>query len=277
MSDINVIREELDKIDRQIVSLLNLRMEKIEFVKSIKEKTESSIYDPIRESAIASRIVSMNKDLDKDKYISDESLLGIYREILKFSKSLQGEIHFYFLDEIKEDLLFKVKHCFGSNNKFLVIDSLEDYFSIGYNSLNSILIVSKHDYLDYISSSFVKVCSSILDKFFIVNEIILNSSYYLVCPFSDNLITNTSKSLLRPIYGVFNFSNSRIENSNILKDLFYNENISNFYLDIFKNILLFSLVNSEDHDILKNILKELTFSGFSYKIVGYFSKYYYYI
>lgn len=84
-SGIERLRREIDKTDKEIVSLLNARMEISRAIASEKQKTGRAVYDPEREKQL----------LDGIKVLAGENAPlaeEIYEAILKHSKNAQKEI-----------------------------------------------------------------------------------------------------------------------------------------------------------------------------------------
>ena len=72
------LRQEIDKIDEQIVRLLNQRMTIAKHVAEYKKENNVAVHDNGRESEILAKVGEKYQD--------------IYREIFKVSKSLQKKI-----------------------------------------------------------------------------------------------------------------------------------------------------------------------------------------
>ena len=70
-------RKAIDKLDEQIVRLLNERTEHVLEIGAIKLKAGEEIYAPHRERAVLQRLAKMNKGP-----ITSESLQAIYREVM---------------------------------------------------------------------------------------------------------------------------------------------------------------------------------------------------
>jgi chorismate mutase/prephenate dehydratase len=77
-------RKAIDKLDAQIVQLLNERTRHVLGIGEIKLKSAEPIYAPHREQAVFSRVCKLNSGP-----ITDESLRAIYREIMSSALSLE--------------------------------------------------------------------------------------------------------------------------------------------------------------------------------------------
>ncbi|MBA4148123.1 MAG: prephenate dehydratase [Verrucomicrobia bacterium] len=85
-------RKAIDKLDAQIVKLLNERTEHVLHIGEIKLKAGEEIYAPHREQAVLDRICKMNAGP-----ITSESLRAIYREIMSSALSLEKSMAIAFL------------------------------------------------------------------------------------------------------------------------------------------------------------------------------------
>ena len=81
--NLNEIRDTIDRIDSEILKLLNDRMEQALLSKRFK----TSIEDPEREKAIIERLKSL-----PHPRLEPELIESIYRLIFTWSKKLQGEL-----------------------------------------------------------------------------------------------------------------------------------------------------------------------------------------
>ena len=84
--DLDIIRQEIDKIDDQIVQLLEERMHLVEGVVAYKKSTGKQILDSKREEAIFEKV--RNRVSDK-KY--EETIVATFSNILKRSRDYQEQ------------------------------------------------------------------------------------------------------------------------------------------------------------------------------------------
>jgi chorismate mutase/prephenate dehydratase len=77
-------RKAIDKLDRQLVKLLNERTRHVLEIGKLKRKADEEIYSPHRELAVLRRISRLNHGP-----ITNESLRSIYREIMSSALSLE--------------------------------------------------------------------------------------------------------------------------------------------------------------------------------------------
>ena len=76
-------REYIDKLDDELLSLLNKRGELSLKIREIKKFSGEEIYDPEREEQIIKRLCKKNKGP-----LSDENIRELYLNILKIMKEL---------------------------------------------------------------------------------------------------------------------------------------------------------------------------------------------
>ena len=84
MNDLNILREQIDKIDAQIVELLCERFDTVKNVAEYKKAHGLDILQKSREAEVLNKI----NGREYQDYIVE-----IYRIILETSKRLQGGIH----------------------------------------------------------------------------------------------------------------------------------------------------------------------------------------
>ena len=84
--DLDNIRQEIDKIDDQIVQLLEERMHLVEGVVAYKKASGKPILDTKREEAIFEKVRSLIKN---DQY--QESIVATFSDILKHSRQYQDK------------------------------------------------------------------------------------------------------------------------------------------------------------------------------------------
>src|ERR1041385_4817073 len=77
-------RQSIDRLDKQIVALLNERTKHVLEIGAIKIKAGEEIYSPHRELAVLERLCKLNQGP-----ITNESLRAIYREVMSSALSLE--------------------------------------------------------------------------------------------------------------------------------------------------------------------------------------------
>lgn len=85
MQDLKILRDEIDKIDDEILILLNKRMKFVAQIAALKQKYSSPIYHPKREEEILKRL----ENLDFNK-INKEDVKKVFCEIFTISKNKEN-------------------------------------------------------------------------------------------------------------------------------------------------------------------------------------------
>ena len=122
-SKLEEIRKQINKIDRQILELLNKRAEYSLEVGKIKKHSKESIFKPFREKDILEELVKANPGP-----LPREHLLAIYREILSSSRSLQRPQKIVYLGPEGTFSYFAALHYFGHSATYFPKFILEDVF-----------------------------------------------------------------------------------------------------------------------------------------------------
>lgn len=89
---LDALREEIDRVDAQIVELLKERVACVHQVGAIKKESGSPIFVPERESKLITKILKLN-----DGVLPEQSLVSIYRQIMSCSFHLEGGMKVGFL------------------------------------------------------------------------------------------------------------------------------------------------------------------------------------
>ncbi len=96
MRELDKLREEIDRIDEEILSLLNQRAELARRIGNIKKKQNMNVHAPERERAIFEKIIKLNKERFREHFPS-EALIHIYREIISACLSLEKPLKIAYL------------------------------------------------------------------------------------------------------------------------------------------------------------------------------------
>lgn len=89
MDELNELRKQIDQVDSQITSLLNMRLELIEKVLEIKKKHNIPIFNRVREAGILKHVKSLINDP-----LHKEEIESIFKKILENSKKDQQFLQF---------------------------------------------------------------------------------------------------------------------------------------------------------------------------------------
>ncbi len=121
--DLEKIRQEIDRVDAELVVLLNRRMELAVEAGRIKATAGLPTFHPEREQMVAQRISALNPGP-----LSGESLRAIYREIFAASRLMQYRLLVAFPGPEWTYSHLASMSLFGHSATFLSCTSLEDVF-----------------------------------------------------------------------------------------------------------------------------------------------------
>lgn len=117
-------RKAIDKLDAQIVKLLNDRTQHVLQIGDIKMKAGEEIYAPHRERAVLERICKLNNGP-----ITDESLRAIYREVMSSALSLEKSMTIAYLGPEATFTHQAAIRRFGASLKYSAQKTVADVFS----------------------------------------------------------------------------------------------------------------------------------------------------
>jgi chorismate mutase/prephenate dehydratase len=123
MEEIEKIRREIDKIDEEILKLLNKRANVVIEIAHIKRNEKAKFYSPEREREILERLTALNKGP-----FPNDTLKGIYREILSASLSLEEPLKIAYMGPLATFTHLAALRHFGSSASFVSVESIKDVF-----------------------------------------------------------------------------------------------------------------------------------------------------
>jgi chorismate mutase/prephenate dehydratase len=126
--DLDALRADIDRIDQQLVDLLNQRARVSERVGAVKHARVDShqgveIYQPDREAQVLQRVVDASQGP-----LSEAALRAIYREILSASRALQRPLKVGYLGPIATFAFEAAKLRFGSSATLIPARTIADVF-----------------------------------------------------------------------------------------------------------------------------------------------------
>ncbi|MBD3264907.1 MAG: prephenate dehydratase [Candidatus Omnitrophica bacterium] len=121
--ELKKLREDIDKIDNQILNLLNRRVNKVLKVSKLKQKKSISSYAPEREAKILRRLRALNKGP-----LSKKDLENIFREILSSCRSQRSLLKIAYLGPQGTFTHLAALKKFGRKSDYIVAESIEDVF-----------------------------------------------------------------------------------------------------------------------------------------------------
>ncbi len=117
-------RKAIDKLDAQIVKLLNQRTRHVLEIGAIKRQADEEIYAPHRERAVFQRVFKLNRGP-----IKEESLRAIYREIMSGALSLEKSMTIAYLGPETTFTHQAAVRRFGASLRYVAQPTIADVFS----------------------------------------------------------------------------------------------------------------------------------------------------
>jgi len=159
------LRSQIDKIDRKVTQLLNMRAKVSLAIGKLKSKSGKSIYSPEREIEVLRRAVRASKGP-----LKPSALEAIYREIMSSSLSLEKPLVIAYLGPQATFTNLAALKKFGSQVEYTACKSISDVFlevekgNADYGVVpieNSVEGAVSHT-LDMFIDSDLKICSQII-------------------------------------------------------------------------------------------------------------------
>lgn len=123
--ELAALREKINKLDSQILKLLNQRTEIVLLIAKLKNKNKLvSYYAPHREQQIYSRILKENQGP-----IPNEAVKAIYREIMSASIALEKKLKVAYLGPEASFTHMAALSRFGSQIEYMPLTSIPDVFT----------------------------------------------------------------------------------------------------------------------------------------------------
>jgi chorismate mutase/prephenate dehydratase len=124
--DLSDYRKEIDRIDDEIIRLLNERSKSvIEIGKLKKQKdADANLHTPAREAAIIDRLMRQSQGP-----FPTEAIRSVYREIMSASLSLEGPQKVAYLGPRATFTHMACMQKFGSSAQYIPVNSIKDVFS----------------------------------------------------------------------------------------------------------------------------------------------------
>jgi chorismate mutase/prephenate dehydratase len=123
MRNVEKLRKDIDKIDNEILNLLNKRSHIVLDIAHIKRNEKAKFYSPERERQILERLTALNQGP-----FPNETLKVIYREILSASLSLEEPLRVSCLGPLATFTHLAALRHFGSSALFMPVESIKDVF-----------------------------------------------------------------------------------------------------------------------------------------------------
>jgi len=118
------LRQRIDRIDKQVIELLNERAKVALEIGKKKKKANATYYAPERENVIFRRLRKLNPGP-----MPDDAVESIYREIISATRSLEKELVIAYLGPEATFTHLASQHMFGSSARFVPVRSIPDVFT----------------------------------------------------------------------------------------------------------------------------------------------------
>ncbi len=123
MSDLKDFRDKIDKLDNEILRLLNERMSYVKEIGTLKAKSGGSIYRPEREKEILKRLEALNLGL-----LNKHAIEAIYSEIFAISRNLEKPQSVAYLGPEGTYTHQVARARFGALSSYTPLATIEDVF-----------------------------------------------------------------------------------------------------------------------------------------------------
>lgn len=124
--DLSDYRKEIDRIDDEILRLLNERSKSVIEIGKIKKQQDAgaNLHTPAREAAIIERLVRQNAGP-----FPSEAIRPVYREIMSASLSLEGPQKVAYLGPRATFTHMACMQKFGSSAQYIPVNSIKEVFN----------------------------------------------------------------------------------------------------------------------------------------------------
>jgi chorismate mutase/prephenate dehydratase len=124
--ELKILRDTLDNIDNEILSLLNERMKTVHKVGEVKAKSGGAIYRPEREKAIVDRLESISNDTNG--LLNRSAIEALFLEIFAISRNLELPENIAYLGPEGSFTHQAAEERFGAMSAYLPIGSIVGVF-----------------------------------------------------------------------------------------------------------------------------------------------------
>lgn len=124
MDPLQPIREQIDRLDRSLVELLNERLACAAEIGKLKRSSGGQIYVPEREDAVLRKVTSLNQGP-----IKDDALKAIYREIMSAAIALEKPLLIAYLGPEATNTHAAAIKKFGASVDYHAMPTIADLFT----------------------------------------------------------------------------------------------------------------------------------------------------
>ena len=127
VEELKKLREEIDRIDEEILKLLNERAKIAKRIGEIKNKYNLPIHVPEREREIFEKVLKINKE-KFGEFFPNDALLHIYREIISACLSLEKKLKIAYLGPKATFTHQAALEFFGFSAHYVACSTIKDVF-----------------------------------------------------------------------------------------------------------------------------------------------------
>jgi chorismate mutase/prephenate dehydratase len=158
------LRAEIDRIDRELVGLMNARAEVARQIGHLKKSSGQETYDPSREEMVLERVTATSQGP-----LSADSLKAVYRELISGSRAIEQPLRVAHLGPAWTYSHLAALHRFGSSVEFVPVASISAAFEevhAGHSHYGVVPLENSTDgriadTLDNFSRLPVKICAEV--------------------------------------------------------------------------------------------------------------------
>ena len=121
---LDTLRDKIDRIDAQVLILLNRRARLAQQIGNQKGKKQRGAYVPSRERAIFARLAELNTGP-----LPDEAVQAVYREIISASRALEQSLRVAYLGPEASYSHMAAREQFGSDAEFVPVATTPQIFA----------------------------------------------------------------------------------------------------------------------------------------------------
>lgn len=121
---LTLLREQIDRLDAQILSLLNRRASLAMRVGQVKNRDRAVVYVPSRERQVFARLAALNKGP-----LSNEAVRAVYREIISASRALEEPPRIAYFGPEGTYTHMAAREQFGSQAAFIPLATIPQVFA----------------------------------------------------------------------------------------------------------------------------------------------------
>ncbi len=112
--NLKTLRNQIDKIDRELLRLINRRLECATAIGEAKKEAGQEVFDPAREMDLLEKLHNLNEGP-----LSPEALTSIFRELLSCSRSMQAHFGVAFIGKSASPAHLAARELLGSSCTFI--------------------------------------------------------------------------------------------------------------------------------------------------------------